>query len=208
MQYSKWCESKEKYKTSDLLKKISTLEFLLSLIIWEKILTAINLASRDLQAFDIRILANYPPNWEEHKKKKWSEANGERFKKILALSLDFLFLLLKKEEEGFPDTLTKRPQTSLSLMQKQISCGSVLSNNWYYYFKARRTFQRPAICCQNFQFSVSEDFIEIYQFDMRSKSEQPQDYCKVKKFCLIQSMFSGERCRNGRWQDNKKYMFS
>ncbi|CAB4039947.1 Hypothetical predicted protein [Paramuricea clavata] len=135
MQYSKLCESKEKSKIIDLLvlKKISTLEFLLSLIIWEKILSVINPASTDLQAFDKRILANYPPNWEEHKKKKRVETNAEwrnilKESNIRALILDFLFLLLKKEE-GFPDTLTKRPQTSLSLMQKQIPCGTVLSNN-------------------------------------------------------------------------------
>ena len=43
-QYSKGRESKEKSEASDLLKNIGTLEFLLLLIIWGKILTAINLA--------------------------------------------------------------------------------------------------------------------------------------------------------------------
>ena len=51
--YSKESQSKEKSEANDVLKKISTLEFFLLLIIWEKILTAIIIASKDLQAFNV-----------------------------------------------------------------------------------------------------------------------------------------------------------
>ena len=64
-QYSKGRESKEKSEASDLLKKISTLDFLLSLIIWEKILRQLILHLKICKHL-IWILANYPPNWEEH----------------------------------------------------------------------------------------------------------------------------------------------
>jgi hypothetical protein len=124
-QYSKGRGSKEKSEASDLLKKISTLEFLLSFIIWEKNLTVVNLASKDLQAFDMDLGKLSSELGRALNLVK--EMRGQLWRKILkestihALILDFLFLLLKKGQERFPDSLTKRPQTSLSLTQKQNS---------------------------------------------------------------------------------------
>jgi hypothetical protein len=61
-QYSKGRESKEKSEAI----MISTLEFLLSLIIWENIVTAFNRASKDMQAFDMD-LGKSSSHREEHK---------------------------------------------------------------------------------------------------------------------------------------------
>ena len=99
----------------------------------------------------------------------------------MLLSLDFLFLLLKKEQEGFPDSSTKLAADELIVYAETKFCVELFFPIIdTITLKARRTFQRSALfCCQIFQLSVSEEFIsEIYQFDMCPKSEQLQNYCK------------------------------
>jgi hypothetical protein len=51
--YIKDSENKEKQEARNLLKHISTMEFVILLNTWERILSSINLASKDLQAVDM-----------------------------------------------------------------------------------------------------------------------------------------------------------
>ena len=51
--YIKISKNKEKQEAQNLLKNISTMEFVILLNTWERILSSINLASKDLQAVDM-----------------------------------------------------------------------------------------------------------------------------------------------------------
>ena len=52
-EYIKDSENKEKQEAQNLFKHISTMEFVILLNTWERILSSINLASKDHQAVDI-----------------------------------------------------------------------------------------------------------------------------------------------------------
>ena len=131
-QYSKGRESKEKSEASDLLKKIGTLEFLLLLIIWEKILKAINLASKDLQAFDMDLGKSSSELERALHSIKEMRGQWEKILKessILALKYGLPVSFVEKRTRRVPRFFDEEAtETSLSLTQKQNSA-------WNYSFQ-------------------------------------------------------------------------
>ena len=196
-QYSKGRESKEKSEASDLLKKIGTLEFLLLLIIWEKILTAINLASKDLQAFDMDLGKSSSElgralNSIKEMRGQWKKILKES--SILALKyglpVSFVEKRTRRVPRFFDEEATDKPIIDAETKFRVELFFPIID---IITLKLEERFKGQHFVAKTFNFlspkcllkmtsdeihKAAKDFIEIYQFDMCSKNEQPQDYCK------------------------------
>jgi hypothetical protein len=194
-QYSKGRESKEKSEASDLLKKINTLEFLLSLIIWEKILTAINLASKDLQAFDMDLGKSSSElgralNSIKEMRGQWRKILKEAT--ILALKFGFPVTFVEKRTRRVPrffdEEATDEPIINAETKFRVELFFPIIDT---ITLKLEERFKGQHFVAKTFNFlspknllkmtseeihKAAKDFVEIYQFDMCSKSDQTQDY--------------------------------
>ena len=196
-QYSKGRESKEKSEASDLLKKIGTLEFLLLFIIWEKILTAINLTSKDLEGFDMDLGKSSSElgkalNWIKEMRGHWKKILNES--SILALKyglpVSFVEKGTRRVPRFFDEGATDEPIIDAETKFRVELFFPIID---IITLKLEERFKGQHFVAKTFNFlspkyllkmtsdkihKAAKDFIEIYQFDMCFKNEQPQDYCK------------------------------
>ena len=189
-QYSKGRESKEKSEASDLLKKIGTLEFLLLLIIWEKILTAINLGSKDLQAFDMDLGKSSSElgralNSIKEMKGQWKKILKESSILALKYGLPVSFVEKRRIPRFFDEEATDEPIINaetkfrvelffpiidiITLKLEERLKGQHFVAKTFNFLSPKYLLKMTS---DEIHSQAAKDFIEIYQFDMCSKNER------------------------------------